>query len=225
MKLNEIYDYGKLEVIEEDAKAGILKVQFPFCLADTRNGNGRTYPLAILEREVKRINEQIASGESVFGFTGHPRDAHGELTEVSHIIEKLSVTKNIGWGVASILAESNPGKTLKTILKAGGKVGSSMRGIGTVSNGIVNDDYQLLSVDYVLAPSFGKAVKFGKDSIIEKSQHADTPATRRLYAEAQDAGFDGSFEDFQKIRSTNFSERMRQVQEYLDDEARIAGKK
>lgn len=226
MDLNEIYD-GKVKVIEENDKDGILKVAFPFCLAGVKNGNGRTYPLAILEREVKRVNEQISAGQDFFGFVGHPRDGKGELTHVSHMLVKLTVNEKIGFGEAKVLVESEHGKTLKTILKAGGKIGSSMRGTGTVSNGVVNEDYGLLGVDFVLSPSFGKDVKFDKSAIIEGEQEQLTEEQlKRLYGEAQQADFSGSFNDFKKFRNErkNLTEDERKAQDYIDDEAGRAGK-
>ena len=226
MELREIFE-GKVKVIEESDKDGILKVLFPFCLADTKNSNGRVYPLAILEREVKRINEKIANGETVYGFTGHPRDGQGELTHVSHMIEKLSVTKNIGWGEAKILIESEHGKTLRMILKAGGKVGSSMRGTGTVSpSGKINEDYSLLGVDYVISPSFGRATKFDQSAIIEGQQQLNEEQLKRLYGEAEKAGYRGTFKEFKKLRDErkNLSEDERKAQAYTEQEAGRAGK-
>ena len=227
MDLTEIYDGGKLSVIEEDAKTGILRVKFPFVLADPKNLNGREYPLALVEREVNKLNQKITDGESIYGFTGHPATAHGELGAVSHMIEKLSVTTNIGWGIAKILTDSEHGKTLKMILKAGGAVGASMRGTGSVTAGVVDEDYELLGVDYVISPSFGKDMKFGKEGIIEgHEQQLTEEQLTRLYGEAEEAGYRGSFDDYKKLitEQAKLTEEERAAVDYIADEAGLAGK-
>ena len=227
MDLKEIYDGGKLSVIEEDAKTGILRVKFPFVLANDKNLNGREYPLALVEREVNKLNQKISEGESIYGFTGHPQTAHGELGAVSHMIEKLSVTTNIGWGIAKILTDSEHGKTLKMILKAGGAVGASMRGTGSVINGVVNEDYELLGVDYVISPSFGQTTKFDKSGIIEGQQkEADDLTLQQLYSESGEAGYRGTLEDFKKLRAerAKMTEKDRAAEDFIAEESGLAGK-
>lgn len=227
MNLNETYDGGKVTIVEEDAKKNIMRVKFPFVIADKENSNKRTYTLEILEREAAKINKKIADGDSVFGFVGHPKNAHGELSDVSHLIENLSITNNIGIGLASILADSEHGKTVKMILKVGGAISASMRGVGSVTNGIVNNDYQLLSCDFVTAGSFGKDVRFDKSAIIEGQQEQLTEEQlTRLYGEAEQAGYRGSFGDFKKFREErkNLSEAEKKTEAYIVDEAAKAGK-
>jgi len=225
MNLNERYTAGKVVIFEEDAKAGVLKVRFPFALADTQNKNGRTYSLSVLENAVNKINEKIKDGESIYCFTGHPQDPFGSLKDVSHIIDKLGVVKGVAWGTAKILTDSAHGKILKTILKAGGAIGSSMRGTGNVKNGLV-ENFTLHGIDYVINPSFGKDVNFNKSAIIEKTKHTPDSAalTEKLYSEAIDAGFPGSLEEFKKMRSAlPVTEKEREKEQNLLDEKSLAG--
>lgn len=56
--------------------------------ANKRNGNGRIYPKEILEREVEYY-QQIINENRALGQLDHPDNSVVNLSEVSHIMEKV----------------------------------------------------------------------------------------------------------------------------------------
>jgi len=130
--------------------------------ADTINSNGRIYPRNILEKEIKRINSKISSGETVYGQAFHPEDGFGRADKLSHEWKKIWMEKDgTCKGIVSLL-DTDVGKDIKAILGNGRKLGISSRGLGsTVEKEIdgkkvklVGDDFKLLSPgDWVIAPS------------------------------------------------------------------------
>jgi hypothetical protein len=131
---------------------------------DVVNKNGRIYPGHIFMKELERYKEQIENG-SAFGELDHPSSDVVSLANASHIVTKICIK-----------FPKVPRKKKKKLKKQGkynsdtvivnykvlnteyGKLASqfiddlvpSPRGIGSVdANGVVGDDYQLLSVDLI----------------------------------------------------------------------------
>jgi len=130
--------------------------------ADTINSNGRLYPRAVLEKEINRINNKIASGETVYGQSFHPEDGYGRADQLTHEWKKVWMEPDgICKGVISFL-DTDKGKDIKAILRGGRKLGISSRGMGSVIEKEIDgkkikeiqDDFKLLSPgDWVVAPS------------------------------------------------------------------------
>ena len=159
MKLiTEMYDDYQI-ISEEDGKN--MKIQGVFMQAETKNRNGRIYPLGVLEKEVKRYNKELVEKKRAFGELGHPDGPTVNLDRVSHLIEELVPEgKNI-IGKAKILDTPN-GKIVKELLNAGAKLGVSSRGMGTLEKrgqtNYVKDDFFLATAgDIVADPSAPKA--------------------------------------------------------------------
>jgi len=165
---NDLYGRPYLTILSE-AKVdnSIMKVLVPFTQVDVKNGNGRIYPKAIMQREVNRVSQDIADGKFL-GSADHPKGGNTELNSVSHIVKKMWLEKDgRGWASLSIL-DTTAGKNLKTIIKAGGKLGVSTRGFGNFDKETskVKEDYKLAGLDIVANPSFKDGV-FSQDSIFE----------------------------------------------------------
>ena len=124
-------------------------------MSETQNGNGRIYPHAILEREVKSylgmVKERRALGE-----LDHPDTSVVNLTNASHLVTDIWMDKNKCMGKIEVL-NTPSGNVLKELVNAGVKLGISSRGMGSVteSNGVtmVEDDFQLICFDMVSDPS------------------------------------------------------------------------
>ena len=171
MKLiTEMYD--DLEILTE-GKNKELKIKGIFMQAETKNRNGRLYPLNILTKEVARYNKELIQKKRAFGELGHPEGPTVNLDRVSHIIEELYPEgKNI-IGKAKILDTPN-GKIVKELLNVGAKLGVSSRGMGTLEKrgqvNYVKDDFYLASAgDIVADPSapeaFVEGIMEGKEWI------------------------------------------------------------
>jgi len=159
MKLiTEMYD--EFEVLTE-GKGKDMKIKGVFMQAETKNRNGRVYPLNVLQKEVARYNKELVETKRAFGELGHPDGPTVNLDRVSHMIEELVPEGNNIIGKAKILDTPN-GKIVKELLNAGAKLGVSSRGMGTLENkgqtNYVKDDFYLATAgDIVADPSAPKA--------------------------------------------------------------------
>jgi sugar-specific transcriptional regulator TrmB len=158
MKLiTEVYDEASvLTEASEDGKKGYF-IEGIFMQGDVKNRNGRIYPSAILENEMKRYNDQFIKTKRALGELGHPNGPQINGDRVSHLITEMKRDGSNFVGKAKIL--STPmGEIVKTFIDEGVKVGVSTRGLGSVKptkEGImeVQDDFHLATVDIVTDPS------------------------------------------------------------------------
>ena len=124
-------------------------------MAETQNGNGRVYPLATLQREVKNYAKLVSEGRAL-GELDHPESSVVNLANASHLVTRIWMEDKVCKGTIRVL-ETPSGKILKSLVESGVKLGISSRGMGSVSerNGVtmVEDDFQLLCFDMVSDPS------------------------------------------------------------------------
>ena len=159
MKLiTEMYD--DFEILTE-GKGKDMKIKGVFMQAETKNRNGRVYPLNVLQKEVARYNKELVETKRAFGELGHPDGPTVNLDRVSHMIEELVPEGNNIIGKAKILDTPN-GKIVKELLNAGAKLGVSSRGMGTLekkgqTNYVKDDFYLATAADIVADPSAPKA--------------------------------------------------------------------
>jgi len=139
----------KVEVITEEKNGKkILYIQGPFLQTEQQNRNGRVYRLNVMEREVKRYNEQYISKGRALGELGHPDGPTINLDRVSHKIVSLEQKGNDFIGKAQIL--STPmGKIAESLLKDGVTLGVSSRGIGSLRP--TKEGYSEVGEDFMLA--------------------------------------------------------------------------
>ena len=172
MKLiTEMFD--DFEVLTEGKSGKDMKIKGVFMQAETKNRNGRMYPLDTLTKEVKRYNKELVEPKRAFGELGHPDGPTVNLDRVSHLIEELYPEGNNIIGKAKILDTPN-GKIVKELLNAGAKLGVSSRGMGTLEKkgqtNYVKDDFYLATAgDIVADPSapeaFVEGIMEGKEWI------------------------------------------------------------
>jgi len=131
------------------------------CNQNKKNRNGRVYPFNVLEKEVKRYNEEFIKQGRAFGELGHPDGPTVNLDRVSHMITRLEPDGKNFMGEAKLL--STPmGEIAKALISDGGKLGVSSRGMGSLEsrNGVnyVKDDFYLATAaDIVADPSAPQA--------------------------------------------------------------------
>jgi len=127
-----------------------------FMQGDIKNRNGRVYPSAVLEKEMKRYNEQFVKTKRALGELGHPDGPQINGDRVSHLITEMKRDGNNFIGKAKILG-TPMGNIVKTFIDEGVKIGVSTRGLGSVKqrDGImeVQNDFHLATVDVVTDPS------------------------------------------------------------------------
>ena len=157
----EVYDYVKPLV--EDTKDGkkVYAIEGVFLQAEVKNRNGRTYPMAVLQREVDRYNEEYVTQNRALGELGHPESPHINLDRVSHMITELKANGIDFVGRAKIM-DTPYGKIVKSFIDEGVKFGVSSRGVGSLENAkdgdVVADDFFLATAaDIVADPSAPEA--------------------------------------------------------------------
>ena len=123
--------------------------------ADCRNGNGREYPAAILEREMKNYSKLVKERRAL-GELDHPDDSVINLKNASHMVTSVWWEGPNVMGKVQVL-NTPSGKILQELVNDGVKLGISSRGLGSVSESqgrtIVEDDFQLICFDFVSEPS------------------------------------------------------------------------
>ena len=120
--------------------------------ADTKNRNGRIYPKKILEREVEKYIKEKVNTKQAMGELDHPPQTTINLERVSHLVESLKFDGNNVIGKAKIL-DTPCGRTVQSLLDGGVKLGVSSRGVGSLNEDTVADDYSLVCIDIVGDPS------------------------------------------------------------------------
>jgi hypothetical protein len=145
-------------IVEQRNGKKNLYIEGVFLQGNIANRNKRMYDAGLLEREVKRYNENFVQKGRALGELGHPDGPSINLDRVSHKIVSLQREGDNFIGKAKIL--STPmGKIAESLLNDGVKLGVSSRGVGTLSPtregySMVNDDFSLATAaDIVADPS------------------------------------------------------------------------
>jgi hypothetical protein len=144
------------ELIKEQRQSGQpLIMKGILQKAETLNQNGRVYPKAILEREIRNYQKFIQENRAL-GELDHPDSSVVELKNASHNIKEAYMEGNVVYGTVEIL-NTPSGKILQSLVESGVTLGISSRGVGsTRTEGnmqIVQDDFQLICWDFVSEPS------------------------------------------------------------------------
>lgn len=124
----------------------------PHAEGDVINGNGRRYPVPVIEKNVIRLNEKEIPQNRMLGEVGHPSDIEIHYERVSHITKELKMEKNIAVG-KSLVIDTPMGKITKSLMDVGVKVCTSTRGLGTLKENIVQNDFFWKCNDLVHDPS------------------------------------------------------------------------
>jgi hypothetical protein len=154
--LQDTFIIENLQVLSEGKTDGKMRVAGVFGRCNEKNNNGRIYPTAVLEGQLKKIQPMI-SERRLCGELDHPQNDSVKLSNASHLITKLEMKGDELIGEAELL-NTPAGLTAQALVKGGVKIGISSRGMGTLSedqNGdkIVNEDFRLVTFDLVADPS------------------------------------------------------------------------
>ena len=146
-----------------------------FMQSDIKNQNGRVYPHAVLQKEVKNFNTKYVNEGRALGELGHPMGPVINLDRVSHVIKELTEDGKNFIGKAKVMDTPN-GKIVKNFISEGVKLGVSSRGMGSLKankKGVneVQGDFVLSTVDIVADPSapdaFVNGIMEGKEWVWE----------------------------------------------------------
>ena len=146
-----------------------------FMQSDIKNQNGRVYPHAVLQKEVKNFNTKYVNEGRALGELGHPMGPVINLDRVSHVIKELKEDGKNFVGKAKVMDTPN-GKIVKNFISEGVKLGVSSRGMGSLKTnkrGVneVQKDFVLSTIDIVADPSapdaFVNGIMEGKEWVWE----------------------------------------------------------
>ena len=151
LKENLTHDQAKI-VTEATQDGKSLYMQGVFVQGNTRNQNSRVYPVNEISKAFKAIQEKIETGYSVLGEADHPDDLQVNLDRVSHLIEKMWMDGQDGYGRLKLLP-TPMGNICKTLIENGVKLGVSSRGSGNVTESGNVSEFEIQTVDLVANPS------------------------------------------------------------------------
>jgi hypothetical protein len=161
---------------KEDGKKNYF-IEGIFMQGDIKNRNGRVYPAEVLDKEVKRYNEQYIKKNRAYGELGHPAGPTINLERVSHMITSLDRDGSNFVGKAKIMAETPMGAIVKNLMDEGASLGVSSRGMGSLKQNrqgvaeVQKDFYLATAADIVADPSapdaFVQGIMEGKEWIWE----------------------------------------------------------
>tara|TARA_R110000772_G_scaffold230785_1_gene341524 strand:- start:1958 stop:2608 length:651 start_codon:yes stop_codon:yes gene_type:complete len=147
----------KYLVEEKLGKGKEYFIEGVFLQSNLKNRNGRVYPTEILDKEVKRYNEEYVAKNRAFGELGHPDSPTINLDRVSHMIKSLRREGDNFIGKAKIM-DTPYGKIVKSLIDEGATLGVSSRGMGSLASkggvSMVQNDFTLATAaDIVADPS------------------------------------------------------------------------
>ena len=158
-------------LVEETNGKKSYKIKGVFLQSDIKNRNGRIYENDILQKEVKRYNQEFINKKRAFGELGHPDGPTVNLERVSHMITKLEPERKNFIGEAKIM-DTPYGKIVKGLIDEGAQLGVSSRGMGSLiqrngANYVKDDFYLATAADIVADPSapdaFVEGIMEGKE--------------------------------------------------------------
>lgn len=124
-----------------------------FLVGDKKNANGRIYPFeSVLKPECDRYIAEMIGQNFGGGELEHPSNLNLNPERFTHMITKFYYdgVNVIGEAIAG---ERGMGRVLRDFLDLDFRFGMSSRGVGTVNESYVEDDFELHFVDAVMNPS------------------------------------------------------------------------
>jgi len=157
---------------------------------DTPTANGRIYPTTLMRRELDRLQTRIDES-SLYASVDHPGDGKSRIRDTGAIIRGLRIESDgTIWGKFQIIEETDHGRNLAAILRAGGALGVSSRGLGSTrphhesGKEIVGEDFRLVAFDFVLDPAVSTAYpKFFSESDEGVAENVTTDDLRAKFPE------------------------------------------
>jgi hypothetical protein len=169
-------DRGCQDLLNESEKRmvrdGFLVFPAKLQQSNATNGNGRTYPHEVLQREIENYQKLVKDNRAL-GECDHPDDSVINLKNASHMVTRIWWNGDDVLGTIKVL-ETPSGKILRGLYDSGVKFGFSSRALGSLKEGkddrgdsvqIVQPDLQLICFDAVSEPSAPGAWMLPKNSI------------------------------------------------------------
>ncbi len=160
----------------KDRNGGKIFLKGPLQKSDTLNQNGRIYPRAILERELKNYQKFIRENRAL-GECDHPDSSVVELKNASHIVRDAHLEGDVVVGTIELL-NTPSGLILQSLVESGVTLGISSRGVGSTkrqgTHDVVQEDFQLICFDMVSEPSTPGAFMMSEGKKVTRRELNDT---------------------------------------------------
>ena len=212
MELREIFN-DKLKEVKEVSSKDEMLLTADFVKADERNLNGRLYPEKVLKKAIEGLQRKLRQEKAILATTGHKKEP--EVPDVSHIIQSVWYNPDRKTGQVNLkVLPTTEGRNVQTIIKHGGSLGLSLRGIGSVTKveGVdrINDDFELHGIDIVVNPSFTQS-RFSQKNLIGESLDLQRYVDKKdgkvemiekdmkeRWMNAKEAGYQDDYETYKK---------------------------
>lgn len=154
LKEHLTFDQAKIvtEAVDNGKGGKSLFMEGIFVQGAKQNQNQRIYPVNEITKAVNSVQGKIDEGFTVLGEADHPDDLQVNLDRVSHMIERMWMQGNDGYGRLKLLP-TPMGNICITLLDNGVKLGVSSRGSGEVDNSGNVSGFEIQTVDIVANPS------------------------------------------------------------------------
>ncbi|MCG7853401.1 MAG: hypothetical protein MIO92_12845 [Methanosarcinaceae archaeon] len=188
MEIFEVDRNLSVPILEAKQADGTVAFKAPALSLIEFTKNGRRYPKKVVEAALGRITQ--ADGKTMYGTLGHKEKP--EILDVSHLIDRLWIDeKSENLMVQGRILPNEKGKDLLAIVNAGGKVGLSVKGSGSVKSlgegkSEVSDDYRLIGVDFTLSPASSVAT-VNKGNLFESLDFEEISSHEELKAKINEA--------------------------------------
>lgn len=170
MKFKDMIESVISELVETPSdKKFLAKAKIKWGKSDERNKNGRIYSDLVVAPAILKFNKEAQANAGVLGNLDHPIGTSGTLlSNASHLVSRVWKDENKNWFADVNIMNTSKGKDLLAVLKAGTKIGASLRGVGEVDkNGNVKSGIEFHAIDFVSSPSFGAAASVDQSSVFE----------------------------------------------------------
>lgn len=147
-----------VEVLTEQTQNGkIYFLEGKLIQCEKPNKNNRVYPKDMMNEKVAEYIKEFVQHRGAYGELGHPETPTINPDKISHLITELREDGDDYVGKIEILPTPN-GKIIETFIERRTRIGSSTRGVGSVSTneGVshVQDDFKIMTAsDIVTDPS------------------------------------------------------------------------
>ena len=148
-----------------------------YAASERKNQNLRVYPHKVLSREMNKYIKESVDKNIAYSELSHPSHMHINPDNISHRILSLKEDGNF-WRGRAIVLDTPKGNIVKALVKDGGVIGMSTRGLGTLKESnnckVVQEDFALKAIDAVISPS-----------CIEATMTAIMESTETFYCESE----------------------------------------
>jgi len=151
------FSFIPLTMLNESEAGSKYVFEGVFGHVDKPTSNGRIYKRELIQREVSRLESKMSAGK-VFGELDHPDDGKTKLQRCAVLVQSLKINEQ-GQVIGKMkIMETSMGKELMAIVDAGGQIGVSSRGYGSVQTNedgynVVQEDFKLMTYDPVADPA------------------------------------------------------------------------